>query len=257
MATGDEQDQLYRQLTLTPQGWFEESGGTEVQGGTAGTANSPHVVLDAILSGLGSLWAWAYSLMMYASAQMRVQTSTDGWLELAALDYFGQGQFPRQLGELDPAYAARIQANILPQPCTRAAISAAIEALTSAAPLIVEPWQPADTGCSFSKPIANGVAGGAAYSSNTSVHVPGRYGGRSHRLAYQAFIDTVLPPAVDTAALSYCLNTHTAVAQTGFCDALSFYDDGVAVPPNEQEVLGVITKLKAEGTLIWVRFNAP
>lgn len=249
MATGDTPDMLARQLTLYPPGWAAESGGLPEVGGTAGTGDSPHPILDAVLSGFGALWSFAYNLIQYASQQMRVQTSTDGWLELAALDYFGPGAFPRELGELDASYAARIQANILPRGSDRQSISAAIEALTGQTPLIVEPWCPADTGVSMSAPIINGAGGGAAYYSNTSVRVPGRYGGRSHRLAYQCFIDTILPPSVGSAALGY-------FDQTAYFDKRTYYNDGVSVPPSEQAILSAIVKQKAEGVLIWIRFNA-
>lgn len=123
-----------------PPGWFPESGST------TGTADSPHPILDAILAGFGALWAFAYSLITYAGAQMRIRSSTDGWLELAALDYYGAGQFPRATAEPDPSYAARIQSNLLPDGSTREAISAAITKLTGQVPIISECWRPSDTG---------------------------------------------------------------------------------------------------------------
>src|SRR3954462_14546735 len=98
MATGDASDILQR-LRKTPdgmpQGWFPEAGDT------IGTTSSPTPVLDSILSGFAETLAWIYSLLAYSQQQTRLSTSTDGFLELSALDYFGPGQFPRLSGESD------------------------------------------------------------------------------------------------------------------------------------------------------------
>lgn len=251
MAQGDPSDMLSRQLSLYPQGWAEEAGGTSNVGGTAGTSDSPHPILDAILSGFASLWSWAFSLLTYVGQQMRVPTSTDGFLELAALDYYGAGQFPRLTGEVDIDYATRIQDNLLPIGSTREDISEAIMALTGEAPLIVEPWCPADTGVSWNHPVAAGAAGGAMYYSNISVKVPGRFAGRSHALAYQCWIDTITPPVPGgSGGFGY-------FGKTAFFDAATYYDDGQPQLLGQDDVLDTIVKLKAEGTLIWVRFDAP
>lgn len=268
MAEGDAADQLSKQLSLIPQGWTPEAGDT------AGTLESPHPVLDAILSGFGALWALCFSLIEYTAAQMRLPTSTDGFLELAALDYFGQGEFPRLAGEPDVAYAARIEANILPPGSTRAAISAAIEALTGQAPRIVEPWSPGDTGVwdgvqqtlNFwdEQGISWDQAGviwdqgdvyfGGMYFSDTSTQLPGRFGGRDHKLAYQCFIDTIIPPVPGLGGapvVGFDANCYFDASGSP-----SYFFDLRPSQAGMQAVLNVINKLKVEGTIVWVRFNA-
>lgn len=270
MAEGDQADQLSKQLTIIPQGWVPAAGDT------AGTPESPHPVLDAILSGFSALWAVAFSLIEYAAAQMRIPTSTDGWLELAALDYFGQGQFPRLAGETDTAYAARIEANILPIPPTRAAISAAITALTGQVPRIDEEWSPGDTGVYNGAPLTlsawdenlswdsgliwdqrASVVGGCYYSRD-GVAVPGRYSAKRRR-AYQVLIDTTFPvvPVLNGAALPcYGANAYfnkrvNSLPQNG----TYYFNLGGAYPSGQQYVLDLINKWKVEGTIAWVRFN--
>jgi hypothetical protein len=41
-------------------------------------------IRDAILTGCASALSWCYSLYLYAKLQTRINTATDGWLDIAA-----------------------------------------------------------------------------------------------------------------------------------------------------------------------------
>lgn len=125
---GDQTDILSRLKSVIPP-WF-------------GT-NTP--VLDATLSGPSNSFSGIYALVQYAILQTRIKTSTDGWLDLIANDFFARG-FQRRFNEPDAAYRARILKEILRPRVTRVAVSNALLDLTGIAPIIFEPGRIADTG---------------------------------------------------------------------------------------------------------------
>ncbi len=159
MATGDQNDMAARIKAVLPP-WF----------------SSPSPILDALLAGIGAIWAFVYSLLSYVTLQTRIATATDIFLDLIALDFFG-ASLPRIAGESDTAYRARIDQEILSPRATRAALSEALVELTGRAPVIFEPMRPADTG-SYND-------GGAGYA------VGGGWGDLS--LPFQCFVTAYLP----------------------------------------------------------------
>lgn len=160
MATGDKANILDRLRERMPSGWFGTS----------------HPILDAVLSGIASVLAGVFSCYLYLVMQTRLQTSTDGWLDISAADYFGAGNFPRQPNEIDASYRSRIQINIIRERGTRRAVIKVLTDLTGRAPVLIEPQRPADTG-------AYGIACGYG--------VAGAYG--SLLMAYQAFVKAFRP----------------------------------------------------------------
>ncbi len=74
MATGDQQDIFTRLRGYLPR-WFGD------------TAQSP--VINALLQGLAYSGAYVYGLYAYAKQQTRILTSSDGWLDMIAADFFG------------------------------------------------------------------------------------------------------------------------------------------------------------------------
>jgi hypothetical protein len=258
VATGDPGDIRARLKSVLPAGWFEEAGAT------SGTSASPTPILDAMLAGFGAVLSWAWGLLSYARAQTRLGTASDGWLELAAQDYFGEGNFPRFAGESDPAYAARILANLLPQADTRAALSAAIAAVTGRAPRITELWRPLDTGCwdgvgslAWDAPgLAwdqtglewdGGQTLGAFYWDVDTAATPFRWAGRA---PFQAFIDSIFPsaPLLGTAQIPY-------LDHNLFWDAPgSAFMDLPGLPAGEQQLIAAIRNTHVFGTQIWLRF---
>ncbi|MGK8887510.1 hypothetical protein [Burkholderia gladioli] len=132
MATGDSTDILSRLKSYMPRGWFGD------------WAEAP--VVSAVLSGIAAVFATIYALVMFAWAQTRLQTSSGGWIDLWAADFFG-GSLLRKAGETDASYIARIKLTLFQRRATRPAMDAVLTQLTGRHPVIFEPARPLDTGC--------------------------------------------------------------------------------------------------------------
>lgn len=267
MALGDPADILRRlqHPDITPAGWF-----SNIPGATP--------ILTAILSGSAAVGSWFYQLVAYAKAQMRLNTSTDGWLDIFALDYFGEGQFPRLPGESGASYAKRIAVNLLPDADTRAAVSDAIQDVVGIAPRITEPWRPPDTGvwdgASYIQTILVGDVEtivvetlGAFYWDVDTATTPFRWTSWRNRVErFTAFIDTSIPALpffIDGIAAQltfYNVGQGAVLGKAGgfFWDSPgSSLMDLPGVAPGEQEVLDAILRTKVEGTQIGFRFTQP
>jgi hypothetical protein len=158
--TGDQSDFFKRIKARMPSGWF----------------GSTSPILDALLKGVASAFVTVYAAYQYMLAQTRLQTSSDGWLDLSAADYFGESGLPRLANETDAAYRTRIKINIIRERGTRAALVKILTDLTGRVPVIIEPARPQDTG-------AYGIALGYG--------VAGAYGSLLHN--YQAFVKAYRP----------------------------------------------------------------
>ena len=167
MAIGDQNDIAGRIRSALPARWFPL---------TAPGSASATPVLDGVLAGLGWVWAWLYSMITYANLQTRLATSTDVWLDLLALDFFGL-RVQRLSPESDTQFRTRIKAEILRPRATRAAVAQALTDLTGRAPVIFEPARPADTGGYTIGGVGYGVGGGYG-----DLHLP-----------FQAFITAYRP----------------------------------------------------------------
>jgi len=141
--TGDIPDMMSRIKAVLPRGWYPDS--------------TP--VLDAVLNGVASGWAWTYSLLLYVRAQTRIATATDVWLDVIAQDYFG-ANLQRRPAESDTSYRQRIGAELLRERGTRAAINSALTDLTGRAPAIFEPARSSDTGGYTIGGVGYGAGGG-------------------------------------------------------------------------------------------------
>jgi hypothetical protein len=145
---GDQQDFLLRLKQVLPLRWFPDQ--------------TP--VLDTLLTGIATAWAWSYGLLQTVKAQARIATMSGNWLDLASTDYFGP-QLPRRSAEQDGAFRRRIQLELVRERGTRSAVSASLLDLTGRAPRIFEPANPFDTGGygNIARPasgLAYGLAGG-------------------------------------------------------------------------------------------------
>jgi hypothetical protein len=160
MATGDASDMRERLKAVLPVSWFPDQ--------------TP--VLDGLLSGVASGYAVIYALLGNVIQQARISTATGVFLDLIALDFFGNGLL-RTLGQNDRNYLAAIRSRLLAPAGTRAALAKSVTDLTGREPVIFEPTRPADTG-SYND-------GGAAYG------VVGGYG--SLDLPFQCFVTAFLP----------------------------------------------------------------
>ena len=127
--TGDAPDILSRLKAVLPSRWFADE--------------TP--VLDGLLYGLAWGWAWIYSMITYTTAQTRVTTATDLWLDIIARDFFGN-RIRRLVNEQDDRFRQRIKAALLREHGTRNAIVSALIALTGREPQIFEPARTTDTG---------------------------------------------------------------------------------------------------------------
>ena len=147
-AIGSTNDMVARMKAVLPAGWFP-----------AAPAGQPSAtpVLDGVLTGLGWMLSQSFALLTYANLQTRIGSATDIWLDLSAQDYFNTS-LTRKNNEADTAFSERIQASLLPPAGTRAAISAAVEALTGTPPVIFEPFNPGDCGAYGYGGLAYGAA---------------------------------------------------------------------------------------------------
>lgn len=151
---------------VLPAQWFPAPPAT----GEAETAP----VLNALLTGIGSAYAYIWTLLVYVNLQTRISTSTDVFVDATAADYFGAGGLLRLRLETDAAYITRIKASLFPVRSTRAAVSAAVQSVIGMAPVIFEPRNTGDTKAygSLAHPAAGGGYGygsaGLRYGSMTT-----------------------------------------------------------------------------------------
>ncbi|SDR37730.1 hypothetical protein SAMN05443245_5259 [Paraburkholderia fungorum] len=132
MATGDQSDILSRLQSYLPRGWFGD------------WSESP--IITGLLTGISSVFATMYLLVMFFWAQTRLDTSTGGWIDIWASDFLGTS-LPRKPNETDASYIARIKLAIFGAKGTRPAMVTALTNLTGRAPIIFEPARPLDSGC--------------------------------------------------------------------------------------------------------------
>lgn len=183
----------------------------------------------------------------YALAATRAQSATDDALDLVAQDYFGATglyALPRLPGETDGSYRARILASLLRSGATRAVITAAVEKVTGFPCRVTEWWRPSDTGC-----------WGRGYWSVDTQATPFRWtgGGKFAGLAYQGFVECVLPrsqPFGNNPTPCYDQTFYFGVAGSSFLDGSA----GLVGP---QAVYDAINRAKVYGTIIWVKFVSP
>ena len=140
--TGDVADMVWRLKAALPTRWFADS--------------TP--VLDTLLTGLADAASRLYSLLAVARLQTRVTTATNGFLDLAAADFFGN-RLRRRLQEGDGPYRTRILRALTRTHGTRAAVVAAVTDLTGTPPVIFEPARPSDTGAYATSALAWNAAG--------------------------------------------------------------------------------------------------
>ena len=165
--TGSERDMLARLKAVLPARWFPDV--------------AP--VLNGLLAGIASAWAWSYSQLAYVKLQTRVATATDVWLDVIAQDFFGS-RLTRQ-GRTDGAFRSSLQLELLRERGTRAAVVSVLEDLTGRQPRIFEPALVSDTGGYGSRVTpATGLGYGCA----------GGWG--STGLPYQCFITAFRPSGI-------------------------------------------------------------
>jgi hypothetical protein len=136
----------------------------------------------------------AQVVLTYVAHQARIGTATDAWLDLAAVDYFGE-DCKRKVGETDFFYRARIKKALLRDAATRGAIRTCILETCESEPRIFELSNSSDAG-------AYGVLGreGNCPCSGLAYGVTGGWGNLN--LPLQFFISVRRPPAPGVAMLA-------------------------------------------------------
>jgi hypothetical protein len=215
MAVGDAKDTLARLKALLPASWFRDKSDE----------------VSALLAGAADGEAFDYALTQYAKAQTRLQTTTDGFLDLAAWDFFGV-RFTRRKGENDALFLARILAEIVRERATRKGLSQAIADVTGRVPKIIEPWNPNDT---------------AAYGKNAYYGQAGYYGSLS--LPYQVFVNAYRPLGAgipNIPGYGY-----------GFYSANAWYINlsQVAGDVVDADIFAAADAARAAGVIVWMRIT--
>lgn len=224
MAVGDSDDIIARLKSVLPGGWFPSGSGS----------TSPTPVLDGLLTGMATLFAWLYEMLIYIKMQTRIITSTDGWLDITSTDYFGTS-LPRNSGEDDAAFANRILSNLPPQGATRQALINVIRNLTGYDPIVTELWVPGDTG---------------AYDQLGGYDLFGAYSGS---IPYQGFV-TIIRKYLGLPWISGYDAPMGGYDKIG--GGLMYADLSMAKGyVSDAAIFAVINKLHAFGTVIWARFQ--
>jgi hypothetical protein len=228
MATGDQADVHARLKRLMPR-WFGQDAG-------------PTPVLDALLQAPANAFAWVHALIVYARAQARITTSTGGWLDLSARDFYGL-TLRRRAGESDAAFSLRIRTSIFKPGATRQAL---IEAITDAnlgvpPSRVFEVERPLDTGGYGGTHIGYGLAGGWG-----SIEARGNI-----------FVDVPVQAAPPPYLPSGFGSSYGGFGGSGGAGAgqLAWSADG-AFPPDQifADIFAAIERVKPAGMNVWVHF---
>ncbi|MGE4482003.1 hypothetical protein [Acidocella sp.] len=215
---GDVADMVSRIRQMLPGRWFADQ--------------AP--VLNAVLNGLGQGWAGIYTFLQQVRAQTRIATATGIFLDIAALDYFGNA-LPRRAGEGDSAFSARLKANLLAPRATRAGLVDALISLTGQVPTIFEPMNTADTG---------------GYNVNVAYNNVGGYGCLS--MPYQFLVTVKRPtdlPANNTGGYG--------VGPGGYDDAPMFYASAAELAGNisDSEIYATIAEVIPTASIAWTKIT--
>ena len=217
MATGDILDITARIRRYLPS-WFPDA------------TLAP--VANALAVGAATALAQVYALLADVRLQTRITTSTDGWLDLASLDFFGL-TMPRRVGEADAPFRTRLLAALFPERATRPGMLKSLTLLTGTAPTIVEPWRPADVACFGQAYLGNALMG-------------------STQMPAQAFIAVSLPLGSGGAGIAG-LGSNYAGIGGGYMAAAN--QSSLSGTVTAQDVYDTVNAFKAEGTTMWVQIT--
>lgn len=137
VSPGSVQDMVARIRAVLPFAWFPAGSSADVP--------SQAPVLDSVLSGIGTAWAFCFNLLQYVQSQARLATISGCFLDLFAADFFGS-TIRRRVAETDDAFRVRLKANLLIPRATRAALADTLLQLTGVSAWIFEPRRSGDTG---------------------------------------------------------------------------------------------------------------
>jgi hypothetical protein len=216
---GDQGNMVGRLYRWLPTRWFPGGPGT---------------LIHAVVSGFATALAAVYALAAYATLQIRIATATDGWLDLIATDYFGP-HLPRQPGEADPPYSARIRREIMRERVTREAIDRVIFDTTGNHPTIVELNRTSDIGC---------------WRQGFAWHT-GSYGSKG--LPFQVFVTT---PRQNPIAFPAMLGWRVPVG--GYRQPVAVYALPAIFPPPpppDASIIAAVERVRAAGITVWLQLT--
>ena len=211
---GDKLDFFERTKTLIPD-WFGEI--------------SP--IFDSLIQGNAVAEAFIYDMIQFVAEQCRIQTTVDGFLDIASIDFFA-GDLPRFANETDSAFRTRIIASIFRLRGTRPAMRSVLLSTTGLEPELFEPSRPADCLC-----LGVGALG------------VGKLGNLD--LPYQAFA-VAHRTITTTQGRKPGLNAPMAGLNQ---EAVLFPDDASRYALSDADILNAINKTKPEGTVTWIRIQ--
>lgn len=233
MSIGDQNDTFARLKAALPQRWF-------------GSTSDSMPVVDSILTGIGTGLTFIYSLYVYAKAQTRLLSMSDGYLDIFANDFFGSS-IQRKANQSDASFKARIQANLFAEKATRKGVVKAITTITGRTPLVFEPNRPADVAV-----MGVPAAGGQNYMGiQTSMYVgPARMG--SLDSAYTAFIIAYRPLVTGSSAGGAFTDTPTQAALStplakSYTNSLTFQNSSAT----DADIYQAIDQAKPAATILW------
>ena len=224
-----------RLLSLYPRGWVGDD------------AKNPGGVAYAIFEGIGATLASFLSQMQFIANGLRIKLAYGTALDTISVDYFGVDGLPRNPGESDTSFRARILQTLLFPRVTRAAIQNAIEVATGITPRMGEPWSPGDCS-SWDVHSYYGIDGPENIA-------PGRYG---DGIPYTAFIDITSPISTSSGGFPiYALDIGAAFDVGTAAFDLANGGGGVSVNTSfVSTVSATVQAFKAFGITIGVRYTA-
>lgn len=220
-VTASQADILNRLQRLMPNGWFQ---------------NGASAVRDALLTGIANMLAFIYSMLAYVRLQTRVATATDGFLDMIAADFFGNGLL-RQMNQSDASYRSRIQAALFIERGTRNAVIRVLTQLTGRVPIVFEPQRPADTGAYGNGTLAYGAAGG--------------YGSLAY--PYQSFVTAFRPKGFGIPSVAG-YGTPTGAYNTG--SQAEYASAAMTSGVLDTDIYAAIDSVKVAGTIIWAKISS-
>ncbi|GAN88067.1 hypothetical protein Gain_0128_008 [Komagataeibacter intermedius TF2] len=120
---------------LLPTGWFPSAPAV------GETEQAP--VLNALLQGFGSVFAWIWAMLAGTADQTRLATMSGAFLDMFAADFFGT-TLTRGQGESDGAFRTRIEEALFPSLGTRPDVVNTIADEVGAAGRVIEPRNATD-----------------------------------------------------------------------------------------------------------------
>lgn len=220
MSTGSQSD-IYNRLIRNLPPWFGDS----------------PPILGALLQGIAYGLSFVYSIYVYAKAQSRIRSATDGWLDMIAADFFGSS-IRRAANQSDNSFRGTIIINLFRERATRNGMIKVLQDLTGRTPKIVEPKRPADTGVYGGPLIGYSVAG--AYGSMV--------------MPYQAFVIAYRPLGTGIPSVAgYGISTgaYSTASQAEWA-SLSMIQQGVA----DSDIYAAIEATRPVATTVWTKISS-